>query len=127
MKKLLLLLTTVFIYCSNSLSQNSENQDSYLSYRSEKMFFIKESSDQKIIEYPLLSSITLIDLITKVEKKLTPDEFIISYQKGEINNLSINILRDRFIELSYRIGNTGFVLIGRSEEQIATEFSQLIK
>ena len=91
------------------------------------LFFIKQISDEKIINYPVLTSISYIDVVTKEEKFLTAEEFVILFNEGEINNLSLKIPRDKFIELSYRIGDTGYVLIGKSEEQITTEFNQTIK
>ncbi|GEM_PF-4315156 len=134
MNKLLLLFLTVFGYCLSPFSQNevktstlTSDQDPYLTFRSEKMFFIHESTDQKILEYPLLTSISYFDSETKEEKVYTPEEFVTFFQNGEINNLTLNVRRDRFLELSYRIGNTGFLLIGRSEEQITSEFNQTIK
>ena len=130
MNKLLLLLA-VFTCSFNSFSQNElvsqSNQDPYLIFRSKKMFFIKQTSDEKIINYPLLTSVSYVDVDTKEVKFFTAEEFVVLFNKGEINNLTLNIPRDRFIELSYRIGDTGYVLIGRSEEQITTEFNQTIK
>ena len=130
MNKLLLLLA-VFTCSFNSFSQNElvpqSNQDPYLIFRSKKMFFIKQISDEKIINYPVLTSISYIDVVTKEEKFLTAEEFVILFNEGEINNLSLKIPRNKFIELSYRIGDTGYVLIGKSEEQITTEFNQTIK
>lgn len=129
--KLLLLIFGFWIFCSNSFGQkifvDSLLLDNpYLLYKSKNIFQIIESNDAKTLLYP---SLTIIEYYNSIGElvSISPEEFIVMFKNKEINLLKLNIQRSRYGEKWYRLGNTNFVLIGYSEDQIAKDYSKTLK
>lgn len=130
MNKLLLLFFTIIGVNLNFHSQEQigpQKNDSYFNFRSQNMFSIVQSSDAKLKGYIVLNTIELIDSQTKEKTSLTPEEFIIKFNAGEINSNFISIKRERYSDTWYKLGNTDYILIGYSEDQISTRYNQTIK
>lgn len=141
--KILLLVGFVLLFQYFGISQNErtieyinlfQNQpigtpitDLYLIYRTENMFDIKEINDPKIEQYQVLSSIEYKTESEEEYHSLTLNDFIQKFNDGDINPLFLNVKRDREVQIWYRLGNTNQVLIGKSENQLLSEYNQTIK
>jgi hypothetical protein len=107
--------------------KNSPITDNYLLYKAQNSFKLIELNDSKINEYTVLNSIEYKTIPSENYSSLTPENFLTLFSNKTINQLLLNVKRDRFNNVYYRLGSTNFVLIGHSEEQLYTEFNKLNK
>lgn len=124
--KLYFVFSLVLFFSNQLLSQQSNNNSDYLSFRSKNSYKIYQTENQKVSEYPLLSSIQYSTSTNKELITITPEEFVQLINSNLIGDKLFKINRSRTIELSYRLGNTGYVLVGFSEDQILKKYSQSI-
>lgn len=129
MKSLLLTLFTTLItigsFCQTD--GNSISVDPYMKFRSENMFQLVESSDGKLKDYPVLNSIEYSNGGKENIIQLSPEEFIKKFRNGEIKSEYIQVKRSRSEDTWYVLGNTGYLLLGISENQLVTKYNLTIK
>ena len=125
--KFYFVFSLMLFFSHQSISQQSTNDSDYLSFRSKNSYKIYQTDNQKVSEYPLLSSIQYTTPSNKEVITISPEEFVQLVNSNLIEGKLFKINRSRTIELSYRLGNTGYVLVGFSEDQILKKYSQSIK
>ena len=94
------------------VDKNSIINDNYLLYRAKNSFTLIELNDSKINDYNILNSIEYKNLPSEDFSTITPENFIILFSQNSINQLLLNIKRDRLTNTYYRLGSTNFVLVG---------------
>lgn len=129
MKLLLLTIGITLISISSFCQDNSTtiSNDPYMKFRSENMFQIIESSDAKAKGYQVLNVIEYSNGNKESVVQLSPEEFIKKFKNGEIKSENLHIKRSRTEDTWYTLGDTGFVLLGVSENQIANKYNLTIK
>lgn len=122
--------SNIFIEHVNNFIEVENNTpiiDNYLLFKAKKSFTIIELNDSKINEYPVLNSIEYKTHPSDNYSLSTPENFVILFNNQTINQLLLNVKRDRFSNLYYRLGSSNYVLIGNSEEKLYTEYNKLNK
>jgi len=125
--KLFFVFSLILFFSNQVISQQSQNDSDYLSFRSKNSYKIYQTDDLKVSDYPLLASIQYTTLTNKEVVTITPEDFVQLINSSLIGDKLFKIKRSKTIELSYRLGNTGYVLVGFSEDQILKKYSQSIK
>lgn len=118
-------LFSTILYSQENLEANSNL--SYPLFRSQNLFSVKAINDPKTMEYVELNSIEYVHPETSETINYTPEEFISLLNEGKINHSFVQLKRTRSGETWYKLGNTGFVLIGYSEEQVTTKYNLILK
>ena len=132
MKTLLQLLFLFGISLFSTVLYGQENaqtntDQSYPLFRSQNLFSIKSLNDPKIMSYVQLDVIEYVNPETSEKINYTSEEFISLLNEGKINHSFVQVKRARTGETWYKLGNTSFVLIGYSEEQVTTKYNLTIK
>ena len=135
----IIIVTTTTVYCQESnkfiehvnnfleVENNSPIIDNYLLFKSKNSFTIIELNDSKINDYPVLNSIEYKIHPSDNYSLTTPENFVILFNNQTINQLLLNVKRDRFSNLYYRLGSSNYVLVGSSEEKLYSEYNKLNK
>ena len=124
--KLLLLTFTLLITSLTSFGQDASKStvaDPYMEFRSKNMFQIIESTDGANKGYQVLTEIEYINGSKENSLKLTPEDFIKKFKAGELKSENVLIKRARLEDTWYVLGNTGYVLLGVSENQLSIKYN----
>jgi hypothetical protein len=117
-----LLFVSFFLFQFSNL--NAQETNSIMEFRGNNLFSVEQVSDPKVNSYELLTEIEIVDPNTKEISKISPQQLLELIQSGQINQNNILLKRDRFIETWYKLGNTGYILIGHSETKVSTDYNQ---
>jgi hypothetical protein len=120
-------ISILFLFLSFGTFAQTETSNPYMDYKANHTFNIQESTDSKSHTYTVLTEVHCIDPITKEETILTIEEFIARFKAGALNHNSIQIQRTREGDSWYKLGNSGYILVGYAESKIASDYNNTSK